>query len=481
MLGGQPEIEIKKLIIQETGTYDDFYARPYSLTLSPYAINQVSDTLYNTMNSDNITGRALAGKTTDMLAPTAAPEKMVNIPYGWETRRLKFSMEVHEKRGGSVFIYHFQGYTDQPGITASGYIDPEMLFVINSYTRIVRTLINTDYGTTLSDRVVESCNIINTEGYLTGNGATGYGLRPQDVFTGASHQNMVEGLRNVNPENVVYDTRLDFDTDYKVSRRNNNIPTSYLSNILKNYRKSIDTVECSFGEFNDAYNEGRWSSQEPEFGRIPFIRSLAATQGLVSTTTFKIGDLEKIDATVSHRVAYNRISQDNYGMLPYRGQMQHWLGQDRTTQVATILTNAIPGLMSQLGLTYINFSTTNEDEFGVITTIITNIMDLTGEDLTMKANSFKFILENEILRDISFNFEESFRINVNSHLYGDTMLSISLNGEAPVDYAAPTFCDSLMAPTLTYNRRAHDTYVHEFVNLLNNVGNVRPAPGQIQI
>jgi hypothetical protein len=57
-------------------------------------------------------------------------------------------------------------------------------------------------------------------------------------------------------------------------------------------------------------------------------------------------------------------------------------------------------------------------------------------------------------------------------LLGEIWIQLSLNGEPPIDFVYPSFCDSLLAPIQTYNEKIADGIALDFQNLMSNVSSM---------
>jgi hypothetical protein len=59
---------------------------------------------------------------------------------------------------------------------------------------------------------------------------------------------------------------------------------------------------------------------------------------------------------------------------------------------------------------------------------------------------FKHKLESEIIYDFTYGNQIGYTLDIRSDMFGETSISLSLDGEPEVIYVVPTFCDSLISP-----------------------------------
>ena len=58
---------------------------------------------------------------------------------------------------------------------------------------------------------------------------------------------------------------------------------------------------------------------------------------------------------------------------------------------------------------------------------------------------------------------------MHADLFGDTFISLSLNGGPMIPYNTPSFCDSLLTPVITGNREDFHKISSDFETMFNNV------------
>ena len=447
-------IIIANFFFQETGRYTPQFARPYVATGNTEALDNLSNRINDASRGADpsmtkISGSLVSGLSGYLVSPQASWEKVLTIPNGWDEQRLRFAMEVHVTDQFETAIYQFQGYSEYHAVTLSGIIDPNLLFYINSFTRINRAR---DYNGLSSagyrDIVTESAQVVN--GPLQSTVAQSdqvFGVRPEDVFVGIQSSHYSSALQGLNEGNVV-DTRISLSNDVIRSRRANGIPSNYLSRVVENYRTASTLADFGSGS-DDIYTRSIQVSHEASPFENPFIRALSDLKGMPNITYFTLNDLLAIDPHCSNNFNYNPV--ETAGVLSEVGMTDGWHKPDMETQLATIVSNAVPAMMIDHMFAQIAFTSTNMTIGGVYETTIVGGTGVSGMDLRPYYKAFIARFETEIMPDLTLNGLRIVHLLVNADLYGDTRIEISLEGSPAVPYIAPTFCDALTAPVVTTN------------------------------
>lgn len=125
---GSHRFEVKKLLLQETGTYNQMYNRPYEVDTQGGMLENAISRLEQAKGG--LSGSGLSGIGSMLLRPSASVMQGVSdvyIPNGWSERRLRFVMEVEvTSKTGSTSIFYFQGFSEYVGVSMQGSIDPRM-------------------------------------------------------------------------------------------------------------------------------------------------------------------------------------------------------------------------------------------------------------------------------------------------------------------------------------------------------------------
>jgi hypothetical protein len=446
------KMRITGLLIQDTGTYNPMYIRPYTTHVTKEAANAISDRVNQTGDINYATFSGIAGS---IIAPSAVALGEIPIPNGWGERRLSFVLTLeHESTLSGTKIIYVQGYTEYHGIAGSGSLDPRMKFFINSITTVARNTIQTPMGLQYVDRIVESSQVINgrmfTEYSLMNNGV--YGLRPSDVFMAA--QTIDYGSLN--------DTRVRLDSPATVAKtsRKDNVPTSYLASLTSNYNQARALSEFG-GVASDVYGQAASMSGVGSATNNEFIRAIELCTGMPNPIVFDSSVLESIDPNVGYVTNYARVGSVAAVGLHTTGQSEHWNGANRETVAATLLSNAIPAIMMELMINKVHFRSTNHDIGSMMTTIIIDAKSITNMDLSRNIALLKSRIENELLFDLTYGNQISYMLEVECSIFGESRINISFDSGPVICYATPSFCDSLLAPVYTVDRNALYTLSHD--------------------
>ena len=469
---GFQSIRVEKLMLFETGTYNPMYSRPYKTFIGGIEMDNIVRRVEEA-NGASITGTLMAGVASNIVAPDATPHGEIAIPYGWAERRIRFLAEVHvNSPTGSAFIYHIQGYTSHLGVSQTGAIDPRMEFIINSFTRLSRVSQYGPNGLIAKDVVTESAQIINGKihSQLQPN-TDGYRLRPSDIFRGVGSSYLANTYSHYNNEEVLDDTSIRMNGESFRSARANNLPSNYVASIIDNYQTSINLAD--FGQQNQhIYTRAIDLTHESSPLENMFIRAISNVKGIPNATSFTIGDLEKIDPNVRHVTNYVTTGPTRQSILPTAGQTAYWSSSDRETLVATVLSNSLPAIMMDLMISKIAFRSTNHDYGGNMNTVIIQALSLANIDLTGNFDLFRHRFEREIMFDITYGNQDTYMVDVDCNLFGDSTISVSIGTGQMIPFTTPSFCDSLLSPVVTNSKDNFFGIVHDFETLMNEVSDI---------
>lgn len=461
-------IRIVKLILQESGSYNPMFSRPYQTHVTSENLQNLTRRIEETRGG-NVSGALFAGVASDMIAPSATPGNEIPIPYGWADRRIRFVLEVLVTTStGAEMIYYFQGYTSHLGVGQNASIDPQMEFILNSFIRVNRTNQHGPYGTVVRDVVTESAHIVNGAIVNQVSGAEVYGMRPQDIFTGIQSAYLSSAYSHHNSQDTLHDTRVRMTGESLRSNRNNNLSGNFIAKVVDTYQTGKQMLD--FGQSQqDIYSRCQGLAHEASAYENQFIRAISNVRGTQSSTTFNYSNLMAIDPNVDNVTHYITLGVTQSAQLHQIGQTSYWNGTDAETLSATILSNAIPAVMMDLMLSKVHFMCTNHDMAGQVTTTIINGLSMTNADLSMNFEVFKRRLEREILFDLTHGNQDLFTLEMSVDLFGETRITLSLNSGPPIAYTTPSFCDSLLSPIITMDKANFFNVVHDFETLMNNL------------
>lgn len=461
-------IQVAKLVIQQTGTYNGIHSRPYETHLHAWDLQNV---LNRVQDNPNITGAALAGALGGMVEPSATPGQQVAIPNGWQTVRGRFVMEVHVTFNlGTTLVYYFQGYTDHFGVSLQGSLDPNMVFTINSFMTVSRLNQLTPMGAVTQDIVTETGHLLTSQGWTDPySGKSQYMMRPQDIFSGIeSSYRMVDDMYS---QSGILDTRHMLKADPARSSRGNNVPTTYVAKVIEGFTRGAALLEYGQGS-QDVYNRARQNVYEANAAENPFVRSISDVRSNGITNTFTFTDLELVDRNVRHVTNLLSLSPQQMGTLHQTGATAYWTGTDRETLMATVLSHAVPALMMETMISKVQIFSHNHDITGAMDTKLIAPLGLSNADMTRQFELFKQRFEREVMYNLTFGNQERYTVEIRCDLFGDTWINVGIAGNPSVMFNTPSFADGLFTPVIATDMNQFNNVVHDFETLLNQVTDV---------
>lgn len=456
-------IEILNIVIQETGTYNNQYLRPYETNVQANTLDNFVDRIKET-NSTRIPAGAIADLSANILTPSARPICTVPIVNGWDTPRERFLIivEVTYSVGNKENIY-LQGYTDYTGVStginnitrAYGAIDPQMAFNINSVSK-VNIVQNISNGVILeTKRATLSDQVLQIEPPTINNNPTVYGLRPIDIISDINSQWVRESIAYAGGPSTTLDTRTILGaSNSNCNRRTNNIPSNYLADFVSSFMAAASNPEVGM-DTGEIINECRAELSENNFSTNPFIRFISNSTGTnITNGWFKWIDLLTAFPYAADKVTYIENTHSEYSNIHRTGMTEDAGSMTRESIVAAFLSQTVPAIMVGCLINKLAFVTTNRDIGGLVTTVISNFRVLNPQYQTQSLDLFKSRFEREIYRSISYDNSDVVDLDIKADLYGETWISISINN-APVQvFVYPTFCDSLINPNMVNSDEA---------------------------
>ena len=488
----RPQMNVVRLLLQDTGTYDPVMRRPFGVTLTDQSIiEQLGNRIEHSISSGNIGSGIFAGLSNSVMCPSAVPVGNIFIPNGWGQRRFRFTMEVLLNGSGNTSRFIIQGYTEHGDVSLSGHIDPNMRFICNSYCKLNRISKMNGLHVVQEDVLVESSQII--DGVIINSIGTENALaRPYDIFNVIANGNMVNhntgGL-------LINESRMSLLNGIpSTSKRRNNVSGNFLSSIANNFLTS--SAYADFGDDHaSVFSRSAESVYETVVAELDFFAFIKSFRGHSAepATTFSFAEINALDpnadnnTTILRTREMQRVPQFNTdGMVSplgfnqsQQGDTSGWNGQNIATVIATILSNTIPGLMMESMLDFAWFTVSNGYQGGTSILMPKNIKSMTGADTSVLINAFINKICNEVMRDISANNNYILNIECCCDIYGDFWLEIQVDGMSVERFIAPAYADGLFAPVITPS--VHSTVMmaqqlETVCNLVREVGGSKIQP-----
>lgn len=464
-----PGIRVTKCFIHETGTYNPQYRRPYQTCLTGPALGAIQERLHGMSRFDPA---MMGGIANQFIQPAATPEKMIDIPQGWSDQRLRFMLEVeHTEPIGTKTKELILGYTSHHGVSHMGSIDPQMEFYVNSVIQVRDKIVPTAFGNQQQASVINSSHVLvdNNFGGIYNNAGGDQWIRPEDVYVVMNRSH----LDGYNHGETLFDARNAARRMAVKSRRSNCLATNYMATILEGYNHAVkdnSAFSAVAPSQEEIFTKARGYTQEAIAARDFFLSAIANMRNMPVGNSFRWGELLSLDPDAERNTRVVLMAPAQRTTMHQAGQTADWGAVDRSTVVATILAHGVPGLLMDLGLTQVAFMATNR-VIGCQTHVAMQHVQGFSQniDLAPFAQAFELRLQNEILRDISFDNQTDFHVEMVVDLVGETRINVSVDGQPPVDYTAPSFCDALSAPIATCNSELTSTMASDFDSLVNLV------------
>lgn len=455
-------LRVTKLLLVETGSYNNQYRRPYNTKLTGDTMNALTERL---TGGSTYEPSQMGGIANQFIAPSATPESQISMVNGWNERRMSFMMEIeHSSQTGGRSVEIVLGYTSYSGVGINGSIDPRMEFFINSTQHVRNSVEYTPMGNQNRQVVSDSSHILVDNGW-TGiyNANKEQRMRPEDVYTTMSRA-QISGLN----DGSLLDTRA-MSTNMAVkSRRSNNSAANYMSQILKGYNQASMSAEFGIGN-QELLSMARGFAAEGIASKDPFILAISQIRGMPTGNTFTFNDLVTLDPNVQYVTKAQLMAPTAMAKIHNAGQTAEWSGSDFYTATANILSQSVPSLLMELALTRVVFKTTNRNIGSGVTVGIYDAEGFSNGDYTTALDIFKMRLEHEILRDISFNNGIDFAIEMKVDLLGETWITLSMDGGPLTDYVTPSFADALLTPVLTLDNQRAINLASDFEQLSSHL------------
>jgi hypothetical protein len=460
---GTRTLNVVKLIVQRAGTYNAQYRRPYTTHVDAVTMNRLMTAVEN---KAQITGPLVAKIANDVIRPAAQPEQTVEISNGWEAPRLRFLLEIQiTDHMGQTKTTYVNGFTSADDRSYGNHINPEMPFFINNIATLKQTSLKTPLGNQNYMSLIDSSQVLTNAAYqgAIGNG-TVYSMRPENII-----KNMESlSLGDASGE-FVLDATAHLSTRGVLNRRANNITPTYIANTLDSYLQAARGVDTS--NTTEIYQATANALMSADLDSNEFISAITANRRRTGSNLpdnfFTLDELVRIDPNTLNVTNVVEFGNNNMHAV---GSTQMWHGTDATTLFATTLVQALPGYMSNLCVNRLHFRATNKTIDGSISVVVVNIKGYNaGLPMVNEAQAITFRLTHELLMSLSHGNQIPFDLDVNCDFLGETWVEVSLGGEPLIPYVFPTFCDSLMAPIVTHQKKQFDGLTNDFTRMVTDL------------
>ena len=458
-------MSVKKLLLQETGTYNEQYRRPYVTNLSGETRNDILEAVEG---KNNITAASLSNVSMGFIAPAANWEAQVVIPNGWNTPRLRFILEVYiENNMGMGITEYITGYTEYSDQSLRNRIDPKMMFFINNISQTKTVTNNTPLGNQSYQSLIDSSHVLVNNNFSSMfDTAKVYSLKPESIIQDIDTQSL-----GMHVNDMVYNTTTSFvKTQPAKANRKNNIAPIYIASLLDGYLQSSraesdETHSRLLAQTHSALESASFSKDN--FLMFLQLRLTQRGHGIALGNTFTLEDLIALDPNTTNVM---KLADYMPGGFHQTGQSAGWGGSDGITQYAATIAQALPAYLTQFCFNTISFTSTNHTVTGEIVTAVSNVRGFNSAlDLSNEISAFVFRLNNDLLMGLSYGNRMPFQLEVNCDLMGETWIELSLNNEPMTTFVTPSFCDSLTTPIITSNADILHGIARDFDGLMTSI------------
>lgn len=458
---GQPtmqqgwQMRIKKLIVIRTGTYNDQYYRPFQTNLTP----EVEQTLmYNLDPRQKFTPTLFSDVAVDFVRPASAPTGQVLVDGGFQVPRMRFYAEVEWRDSlGSTLTQILTGHTEHAiDLSYSKLLPPDLTFFVNNSFLFRHVTMPTVQGPVTQLHPVRGGQVFANPHYqgIMSNQPQESLLRPSDVLQYSALAGGITEHMQGDVTSFVCGTQIT--NDAKLSRRSNANPAAYMTQVLESFRKAYVTNPHEVEE-DSLVNNAIHNSREEAVNADYFLSTISRLSGMnVIINAFTLGLLQQIQPdimSVTHTMDINAADVKGSNLLihqPHTAGASNTLhGSDPGTILATLLSHAVPGLLTDCALTSITIQAENTPT-GIVVAIPQGTGFMGNMDLSTFFASFQSRFETEIYRGITLHGNRHLRLSMYCSLYGDTRIEMWLDG-AYGFWVFPTFLDSANSPIRANN------------------------------
>jgi len=450
------DIRIVRMLMAETGTYNDTFFRPFQSGFDGRA-----QKLYDefTDRGQRVSKESLAGIAGTIIRPATEAGARVSIDNGWGERRIRFIMVVEcgiMGNDGQPMVEYITGYTDHADFSMNGLMDPRTKLYFNTTVQARRVRVNQGGVYGYQERMIDASHVLSAPEVTAGTSRRYVDqdrlkfLTPQDVMgkllEGDYPDDNVRDYRNSMRGNVV-----------RKSRRGNCVSTDHLSRSIMGIVNAQRMASASAG--GDAFatpDETLYSLafenvHDQRFSEDRFLSWLDTDTTYGENRYITYGELMRKCPELASIVETIPLTSVQRRGLPQRGDTEYWDGSQQETVIANILSFSVPGIMMELMLTKFTFIISNDTLDGQPEFELRNAGSIAARDIdiTPYIQSVETRLINEVFPDVTNRGAMTLTVFMDVDILGETRITISYNGGPKTDYIVPSFADGLFAPIIT--------------------------------
>lgn len=452
--------------------------RPIVLTDDDNAFDLLRDM---TDDGRNVDHSAIRHAAQDIIGHSRQSQGELTISNGWDESRFAMFLEIEIETPTSVTIHAISGYTDQIGMSQlagpnSRFWLYDMLFTISSHMRIsTRQKYGphgeyTDYVANKVDNILIPTDI-RQGGRITGRSQ--FSARPTDnlrmqaiLGNGAVRDNMIDPDLEI-PEGG---SKLG-----RASRRLNEIPSHYLSNLLSSTSSAYAGSTGSIGGDSWMRSKAANYAREADLSTDVLFRILAHDTGYKEAGNLTFGELCSIFPDLEDEIQVTLIPND--GIVDIRDDYNEWGAADRMTEIATALSHSLPTLLTNFKQQSMNFTLTNQTNDGLPAAAVTGESPIFARDNRIVTDAMCISLENDVAPEIMMMEDGDYEIRGRCSIFGRTSVEISLDGYAFEPFSKPNYCSGMTSSTMMTTVDDLDHIVRRSSKMIDDVfsNNDNPA------
>lgn len=480
----QSNIRVVSLLITPTGEYNQQVMRPWITDYNHRNMNAVYEAVGRSLHNFRqmkdagkidprqrymITPETLSQASNTFIQPSGEWESHVHLNNkgNWNNQVCRFMMAIEILEGQTIAPrqYVLIGHTDRMGLrpdmfgAATGSIDHDMEFTINTMYETRETLSGGNYGQ--RERTLVACNQILVNDYYKGPGelpSTVHRMRPMDVVN-SIHLSSIPELMNRNV--TVTDSRSVNTTIPAKSRVENANPNTYMSQILSGLTQGKEQANA-LNRRGDAFELAAQQVQEGSHHRDPFLTAISEFNAGAGTNKFRFRDLLRMDpnaerdeiTTIQWREQPRMVGQCKPGQdMHIAGETNNWTDNTRSAQLATLIANMLPSMMTPLAVRRCEIYASNKHVTHLNPEPFIGISGLDGMLPGTSVRNHGPVLEMQVKQQIISQLLDDgrYEISVTCDLMGEVWISLDLEFEGKSDFVVPAYASALTSPVVTRN------------------------------
>lgn len=471
---------VKKIILIPTneGGYQNVMQRSFTLNASAAELRKLEAAFAanNVGLNNNISESAISKAVPSLVSLNSIPLGTAEIVNGWGTRRFRFLLVTETTSvNGSISESYIQGYSEYLERSASGKIDPNMFFHINSITNVNKLIdpVTNSYHT----RVTSTFNIISNKfggsKYQEVEGNTDFQLiRPTDILNGIRHVDLYDN------KNFLLDNTNRISSQANTSKRSNTNGMEYLTNTLNKFIDAKSLASTSYDR-SDIFKDAMDNLSEHVLGSVPLLFAISDITGEYTPSSFTINLLKMIDPNTENRIIDPSFGSSGFGTMNNLStpnfintfNTSEMVNPKLETLIVLKTINTINSLMCDNMFSVLGLMITNVNGFyEVVPGAFDSFIDGLNDDQKIKAlNRIIAKVKEILLPDITNLNNIVLEMSFYSDMLGDTVVGIKLTtgytlNQEEVIYRLPTFADSLFTPMVS-NTGSKNVLQEDFSNI----------------